>query len=173
MRSVRDVQAFSCFVWHRSQPGAAARSFRRCAALTTFPGAPKMRWSIHGARTHPLNIGPIEIAIVLILALLVLGPKRLPQAGRSLGQAMRELKKATSTAHSDLGLDDVAADVKDLKSSLSIDLKDTDQPAPAKPKDDAAAGEAPDTAEEAGAPKAPEAPPEPSAPAAAPAPDDA
>jgi len=77
----------------------------------------------------------MEIAIVLILALLVFGPKRLPQAGRSLGQALRELKKATSSARSELGLDDVAADVKDLKSSLTIDLKATDAPTPPRPVD--------------------------------------
>ncbi len=63
----------------------------------------------------------MEIAIVLILALLVFGPKRLPQAGRSLGQAMRELKKATTAARTDLGIDNIAADVKDLKSGLGVD----------------------------------------------------
>ena len=34
----------------------------------------------------------MEIAIVLIVALVVLGPKRLPAAGRSLGQGLREFK---------------------------------------------------------------------------------
>jgi sec-independent protein translocase protein TatA len=38
------------------------------------------------------NIGPTELIIVLVLALLVLGPKRLPAAGRSLGQGIREFK---------------------------------------------------------------------------------
>jgi sec-independent protein translocase protein TatA len=38
------------------------------------------------------NIGPAEIAVVLIVALLILGPKRLPQAGRGMGQAIREFK---------------------------------------------------------------------------------
>jgi sec-independent protein translocase protein TatA len=38
------------------------------------------------------NIGPTELVIVLVLALLVLGPKRLPAAGRSVGQGMREFK---------------------------------------------------------------------------------
>ena len=38
------------------------------------------------------NIGPTELIIVLVVALLVLGPKRLPAAGRSLGQGIREFK---------------------------------------------------------------------------------
>jgi sec-independent protein translocase protein TatA len=42
------------------------------------------------------NVGPTELIIVLVIALLVLGPKRLPQAGRSLGQGMREFKDSLS-----------------------------------------------------------------------------
>ena len=38
------------------------------------------------------SIGPLEIAIVAIVAILVLGPKRLPEAGRGLGRSMREFK---------------------------------------------------------------------------------
>ena len=40
------------------------------------------------------SIGPMEIIVVLVIALIVLGPKRLPQAGRSIGRGMRELKDA-------------------------------------------------------------------------------
>lgn len=40
----------------------------------------------------PGNIGPLEIAIVVIIALLVFGPKRLPELGRSLGKGIREFK---------------------------------------------------------------------------------
>jgi sec-independent protein translocase protein TatA len=39
------------------------------------------------------NIGPLEVGIVLIIALLVFGPKRLPELGSSLGQSMRGFSK--------------------------------------------------------------------------------
>jgi sec-independent protein translocase protein TatA len=38
------------------------------------------------------NIGPLEIAIVLVIVLLIFGPKRLPDLGRSMGKGMREFK---------------------------------------------------------------------------------
>ena len=47
------------------------------------------------------GIGPMELIIVLALALLVLGPKRLPDAGRSLGRGMREFKDSLTGSHGD------------------------------------------------------------------------
>lgn len=44
------------------------------------------------------NIGPMEIAIVLIVALVILGPKRLPSAGRSLGEGLRGFKDSLTAA---------------------------------------------------------------------------
>jgi sec-independent protein translocase protein TatA len=38
------------------------------------------------------TVGPLELAIVLVVALLILGPKRLPGAGRALGNGLREFK---------------------------------------------------------------------------------
>ncbi len=42
------------------------------------------------------NIGPLELAIVLVIALIVFGPKRLPELGRSVGRGMREFKNSIS-----------------------------------------------------------------------------
>lgn len=38
------------------------------------------------------SIGPMELAVVLVIALVVLGPRRLPEAGRSLGRGLREFR---------------------------------------------------------------------------------
>jgi len=42
------------------------------------------------------NIGPLELAIVAIIALVIFGPKRLPELGKSLGSGMREFKASIS-----------------------------------------------------------------------------
>ena len=47
------------------------------------------------------NIGPMELVIVLVIALLVIGPKRLPEVGKSLGKGMREFKESISGDHDD------------------------------------------------------------------------
>jgi len=44
----------------------------------------------------PGNIGPLEILVVLIIALVVFGPKRLPELGRSLGKGIREFRGSIS-----------------------------------------------------------------------------
>jgi sec-independent protein translocase protein TatA len=60
----------------------------------------------------PFGIGPGELAIVLVLALIILGPKRLPEVGRSVGRGMREFKEGISGSTSPVEEDedrDVAA----------------------------------------------------------------
>ena len=47
------------------------------------------------------SIGPMELLLILGLALLVLGPKRLPDAGRAMGRGMREFKDAVTGMRAD------------------------------------------------------------------------
>ena len=41
------------------------------------------------------NIGPAEIMVILVLALIVFGPKRLPEIGRTVGKSLREFRKTS------------------------------------------------------------------------------
>ena len=47
------------------------------------------------------GIGPIELIVVGVVALLIFGPKRLPDLGRSLGRGMREFKDSVTGADRD------------------------------------------------------------------------
>ena len=42
------------------------------------------------------NVGPLEIAVVLIIVLIIFGPKRLPELGKSMGNGIREFKNSLS-----------------------------------------------------------------------------
>ena len=60
------------------------------------------------------NVGPMELIIVLVIALIVLGPKRLPEAGRSVGRGIREFKESLSGVND---RDDEEDDVTQLHST--------------------------------------------------------
>jgi sec-independent protein translocase protein TatA len=42
------------------------------------------------------NVGPLELIVILAIALIVLGPKKLPEVGRSIGKGMREFRDSLS-----------------------------------------------------------------------------
>jgi sec-independent protein translocase protein TatA len=64
----------------------------------------------------PGQVGPLEIAVVLIIALIVLGPKRLPEMARNLGRGVREFRQAISVdSHDD---DDRDRDEEPRRASL-------------------------------------------------------
>jgi sec-independent protein translocase protein TatA len=44
----------------------------------------------------PNSVGPLELAIVLVIALVIFGPKRLPELGRSVGKGIREFRASIS-----------------------------------------------------------------------------
>ena len=57
----------------------------------------------------PFNIGPFELLLVLILALLILGPGKLPEVGSALGRTIREFRKASTDVEESLRVDGTPA----------------------------------------------------------------
>jgi TatA/E family protein of Tat protein translocase len=64
----------------------------------------------------------MEIILVLVIALLIFGPNRLPQAGRSLGRTVREFRRATNSAKAELGLDEVIDEFKGVRDGITSDF---------------------------------------------------
>jgi sec-independent protein translocase protein TatA len=67
------------------------------------------------------NIGPVELIIILVIALIVIGPGRLPDVGAALGKSIREFRKASS---------DVSDSMKVDTSPLPPSAQAADVPAP-------------------------------------------
>jgi len=64
------------------------------------------------------NIGIPGLVLILVLALILFGPKKLPEIGRAFGETLREFKKSTQ------GLaDDRGKEVDDIKSGTSLNNK--------------------------------------------------
>lgn len=99
------------------------------------------------------DIGLQELVVIFVLALLVFGPRNLPQLGRSLGRAMREFRRASEEFRST------------IETNLEINSPDPapspfPEPAPVEP---APAAPTPATAEASAAVSGPDAPPAPGA----------
>ena len=68
-----------------------------------------------------LNIGWPEVVIILVVALLLFGGKRLPELAQSLGKGIREFKKELGKVKDDLASDDKPAEKDDDKSADTED----------------------------------------------------
>ena len=91
------------------------------------------------------GIGMPEMILILAIALVVIGPKKLPDLAKSLGRAMREFKKATNELKETMQIDSEMEDVKKAFNGISddvkeaVDLKHEPEKKPdASPQDDAA-----------------------------------
>jgi sec-independent protein translocase protein TatA len=71
------------------------------------------------------NIGPLEIIVVLIIALIVFGPKRLPELGNSLGKGIREFRNTVTGEKDD---DEGDTEVKAIRATAPPPVP-TEQPA--------------------------------------------
>jgi TatA/E family protein of Tat protein translocase len=70
------------------------------------------------------GIGMPEMLVILALALIIIGPKKLPDLAKSLGRAMREFKKATSEFKETIQLESELSDVKETFNDISDEVKD-------------------------------------------------
>jgi len=70
------------------------------------------------------GIGMPEMLVILALALIVIGPKKLPDLAKSLGRAMREFKKATSEFKETIQLESELSEVKETFNDISSEVKD-------------------------------------------------
>ncbi len=64
------------------------------------------------------NIGPLEIGIVLVIVLVIFGPKRLPELGKSMGKGIREFKGSITG-----GDGDKSEKRSELNSSKAVDAE--------------------------------------------------
>ena len=68
------------------------------------------------------NIGPEELILIFIVALLVFGPKKLPEIGRSVGKAIREFKKASEEIRGRIEGEIQASEIKDVHNDIKSGL---------------------------------------------------
>ena len=71
------------------------------------------------------GIGMPELLLLLAIALIVIGPKKLPDLAKSLGRAMREFRKATNEFKETIQIDEDLSDVKKAFDDLGEDIKDS------------------------------------------------
>jgi TatA/E family protein of Tat protein translocase len=69
------------------------------------------------------GIGMPEMILILAIALIVIGPKKLPDLAKSLGRAMREFKKATNEFKETMQIDSELTEVKNAFNGISDDVK--------------------------------------------------
>jgi TatA/E family protein of Tat protein translocase len=74
------------------------------------------------------GIGMPELLLLAAIALIVIGPKKLPDLARSMGRAMREFKKATNELKETIQLDEDLSDVKKAFDGLGDDIKESVSP---------------------------------------------
>ena len=75
------------------------------------------------------RIGPMELILILVIALVIFGPKKLPEIGKALGNAIREFKKHSNKVAEELEeAVEGANDEPKIESAKSEDKKDTKKP---------------------------------------------
>lgn len=105
------------------------------------------------------QLGFQELILIFVVALLVFGPRKLPELGKSLGKGLREFRRATNdlkatweeqVRDAENELSDTRKDLRNLQRDVDKDIRSTPRAAPPEP---AASPEAPASPEPAASPK--------------------
>ena len=70
------------------------------------------------------SIGPAELVLIFVIALLVFGPKKLPEIGRSVGKALREFKKTSDEIKGRIEEEIEASELKDIRKDIQTGVDD-------------------------------------------------
>ena len=70
------------------------------------------------------NIGFPEILVILAIALLIFGPKKLPEIGKSIGRALREFRKTSDEIKEKIEEEIQAEEFRDIKEEIKKDIED-------------------------------------------------
>ena len=70
------------------------------------------------------SIGPTELILIFIIALLVFGPKKLPEIGKTVGKAIREFKKASDEIKGRIEEEIQASEIKDVAKDIKSAAQD-------------------------------------------------
>jgi len=71
------------------------------------------------------GIGMQEMIVILVIALIFIGPSKLPEIAKGLGRAFSEFKKATNDFKETIGIDNEMQDVKNAFDEMNKDIKET------------------------------------------------
>ncbi len=69
------------------------------------------------------SIGPAELILIFVIALIVFGPKKLPEIGRSVGKALREFKKTSEEIKGRIEEEIQASEIKDIGKDIESEVR--------------------------------------------------
>ena len=73
------------------------------------------------------NIGFPELLVLLVIALLVFGPKKLPEVGRSIGKALREFRKTSDEIKEKIEEEIHAEEFRDIKEEINKQVEEDEE----------------------------------------------
>ncbi|MBE9547725.1 MAG: twin-arginine translocase subunit TatB [Proteobacteria bacterium] len=73
------------------------------------------------------GIGMPELLVILVVALIIIGPKKLPDVAKALGKGFSEFRKATENVKESLHVDEIKDEVDDIKDSLLYGTSDENE----------------------------------------------